>query len=87
MKNNSGECGRLLRRIQELEFIAVELNLYLDNHPNDTRALTEYNRVHDELRKQIEQYDRSCGPLLGFGQSRNHGNTWLWAEQPWPWEM
>ena len=81
------ECRRLLRRIQELEFIAIELNLYLDTHPNDTRAITEYNRVHDELKKLIEQYDQTYGPLLGYGQSRNKGNTWLWAEQPWPWEM
>jgi len=83
----SEECRRLLRRIQELEFVAVEINLYLDTHPNDTRAITEYNRVHDELMQAAEQYERICGPLMGFGQSRNNGNSWLWAEQPWPWEM
>lgn len=81
------EAGRLLRRIQELEFIAIELNLYLDTHPNDARAITEYNRVHDELMKLGEQHDNSYGPLHGFGQSKNIGRTWLWAEQPWPWEM
>lgn len=84
---NNEECLRLLRRIQELEFVAVELNLYLDTHPNDARAIVEYNRVHDELMQTAEQYDRNCGPHMGFGHSRNIGNTWLWAEQPWPWEM
>jgi len=81
------ECRKLLRRMQELEFVAVELNLYLDTHPNDTRAIMEYNRIHDELMQVSEEYNRTCGPHLGFGQSRNMGNTWLWAEQPWPWEI
>jgi len=81
------ECRKLLRRLQELEFVAVELNLYLDTHPDDTRAIREYNKIHDELRQVGDQYARTCGPHLGFGLSRNHGDTWLWAEEPWPWEM
>ncbi|NLP41471.1 MAG: spore coat protein CotJB, partial [Veillonellaceae bacterium] len=28
----------MLRRLQEMEFVAVELNLYLDTHPCDTEA-------------------------------------------------
>lgn len=83
----NNECKRLHRRLQELGFIAVELNLYLDTHPNDTRAITEYNRVSEELKKVSEEHNRTCGPHLGFGYSPNKGNTWLWAEQPWPWEI
>lgn len=81
------ECHKLLRSLQELEFIAVELNLYLDTHPNDSRAIREYNRVTEEIAKVTEQYNRECGPHMGFGHSPNKGNTWLWAEQPWPWEI
>lgn len=83
----SNECSKLLRRMQELEFIAVELNLYLDTHPNDTRAIMEYNRVSDELKRIGEKYISDCGPHLGFGLARNNAKTWLWAEQPWPWEV
>ncbi|MBZ4653215.1 MAG: spore coat peptide assembly protein cotJB [Peptococcaceae bacterium] len=81
------ECMDLLRRIQEMEFVALELNLYLDTHPNDTRALEDYNRAAKELKELRERYDELCGPILSYGHSRNRGNTWLWAETPWPWEM
>lgn len=77
----------LLRRIQELEFVAVELNLYLDTHPDDNRALEHFDRVAEELMNLKHRYEESYGPLLNFGFGKNNANTWRWAESPWPWEM
>ena len=31
----------LLQQITECEFICIDINLYLDTHPNDARALSE----------------------------------------------
>ena len=81
------ERMNLLKRIQELEFIGVELNLYLDTHPDDIQALQHFNRVTDELEELKKQYEQICGPLLSYGFGKNPGNTWLWAQTPWPWEM
>ncbi|MDI9568500.1 MAG: spore coat protein CotJB, partial [Bacillota bacterium] len=39
----------LLLKIMALDFTALELNLYLDTHPRDARALEDYNRVTQEL--------------------------------------
>jgi spore coat protein JB len=77
----------LLRRIQQMEFVAVEINLYLDTHPTDVRALEDYDRVAREIQMLKEQYEELCGPLLNYGFSRNRGNTWRWNQTPWPWEM
>jgi hypothetical protein len=37
------ERRELLDQIRAIEFMTVDLNLYLDTHPNDRRALNEYN--------------------------------------------
>lgn len=77
----------LLRKIQELEFIGVELTLYLNTHPDDTNALREYNRVAMELGPLRRQYEQLYGPLTPFAMEPITGNTWRWIEEPWPWEM
>ena len=83
--NNS--CQALLCRIQQTEFVALELNLYLNTHPCDQRAIEKFNRAYQELCELKRQYEQQCGPLMNFGFGMNNGNTWLWALQPWPWEI
>ena len=39
----------LLNQIRAIEFMTVELNLYLDTHPCDMRALKEYNMYTQQL--------------------------------------
>lgn len=81
------DCQCLLKRIQEVEFTALELNLYLNTHPDDVNALEQFSRMHTELCNLKRQYEEQYGPLLNYGFGLNKGNTWLWALQPWPWEM
>ena len=33
---------QLLTQIQAVSLIAIDLNLFLDTHPNDTKALKDY---------------------------------------------
>lgn len=77
---------QMLLQIQQLEFTAIELNLYLDTHPNDQQALNLYNSVVPQLRKCIEQYEKHFGPLFHFGMSSSQC-PWQWINSPWPWEM
>lgn len=80
-----GERTRLLRQIQEVEFAAIELQLYLDTHPYDQNALMEYNSLSNQLLMLKQQYEMLYGPLMNFGFSPNHG-SWRWIDSPWPWE-
>ena len=32
----------LLNRISEIQFVCIELNLYIDTHPDDEAALSDY---------------------------------------------
>ena len=85
--SNNYSRESLLQDIRELEFAAVELNLYLDNNPNDRRALAHYNRVSNVLLSLKERYEKKYGQLLHFGFSQNNDNcSWNWTKGPWPWE-
>ncbi|WP_026478578.1 spore coat protein CotJB [Alkaliphilus transvaalensis] len=76
----------LLRQIQEVEFAALELNLYLDTHMDDQRALMEYNQYAKQLAMLKHQYEMQYGPLFNFGFSPSQ-YPWRWLEGPWPWEQ
>jgi len=78
----------LLRRIQEMEFVAVELNLYLDTHPCDQEAINDYNCAVEMLTKYKKEYEKMYGPLLNFGYGGySDKQKWQWATTPWPWEL
>lgn len=76
----------MLRELQELEFALVELNLYLDTHPNDNKALSTFNNLAAHLAKAKKNYEARYGPLINFGHS-GPVSTWNWIDEPWPWEI
>ena len=75
----------MLRTIQELEFAALDLNLYLDNFPENQQALTCYNSITARLRQEKERYEKAYGVLTNFGCSQSQC-PWSWINDPWPWE-
>lgn len=77
----------MLKKIQEIQFVAIELNLYLDTHPHDEEALAEYNETHMELHKLMEEYECEFGPLCNFGHAMGGEDCWLWLKGPWPWQI
>ncbi|OFI05472.1 CotJB protein [Clostridium acetireducens DSM 10703] len=82
---NSNQRNALLRQIQELEFAAVELNLYLDNNPNNINALRDYNCITEDLMAAKKKYEMMFGPLTNFGYAKSKA-PWQWVNEPWPWE-
>lgn len=80
------KCEDLLKRIQELEFAAVDLNLFLDNHPENQQALIDYNKITEELKKLKKMYEAQYGPLTNFGYAPSQ-YPWAWVNDPWPWEV
>jgi spore coat protein JB len=76
----------MLLRIMELQFAATELNLFLDTHPDDMRALQEFRMRSQELMGAKMEYERIYGPLLNYGFGMT-GRTWQWIDDPWPWEI
>jgi spore coat protein JB len=75
-----------LKELQAVDFVIVELTLYLDTHPDDHQAIEQYNRfVHHRM--QIAQpFQAEFGPLTSFGYSFSQA-PWQWKETPWPWQV
>ncbi len=86
MNRKISHQAHLLKEIMSYEFTAVELNLFLDTHPNDVKALTEYNQVTECLKKLKFEYEKCYGPLTNFGTSPSQ-HPWRWIDEPWPWQI
>lgn len=84
MRNNKQK--EMLKRIMAEQFTAVELNLYLDTHPHDKKALHFYNETVERLDCLKENYTDEFGPLTNFGFCPSR-YPWQWIEEPWPWEI
>jgi|GEM_PF-93530 len=78
--------AHLTRMIQEVQFVCIELNLFLDTHPNDKCALRDFNCFSKHLKELIEMYECNFGPLFNFGLSQNPGR-WMWNDPLWPWQI
>lgn len=75
-----------LHELQAIDFVLVELSLFLDTHPNDAAALQQFNQ-YASMRKQVAQhFEASYGPLLQYGHSGPQ-DSWKWSQPPWPWQV
>ena len=81
----SNKKEELLFNILMYKFNLKELNLYLDNYPNDTNMLKLYNQYLSEEKKLCEEYERNYGPLTTDSKFIGD-NNWKWVKSPWPWE-
>lgn len=86
MSRKISQQANMLKEIMSHEFTAVELNLYLDTHPDDMQALAEYNHVSHMLRILKSAYEQCYGPLSNFGTSMAQC-PWRWTDEPWPWQI
>ena len=76
---------QLLTQIQAVSLIAIDLHLFLDTHPNDTKALQDYEKVSKQFQTLKDQYEKQYGPHVSFGhQSITNHNEWV--SKPWPWQ-
>jgi spore coat protein JB len=86
MKQLPPEYYAMLEDLQAVDFVLVELTLYLDTHPHDYDAIHQYNQYAQQrglLKKQIES---KFGPLQQYGNSYS-GYPWNWDDAPWPWQV
>ncbi len=74
----------LLMRIGELRFACVELQLYLDTHPEDLEARDDFNSYATALDRLMQEYQETCGPLQNFGNCPHEAGSWVY--QKWPWQ-
>ena len=74
----------LLKQLSAVDFFAVDLQLFLNTHPNDREALNKYNAVVGESAKLRQQYESTYGPVWSYRSSSQF--PWQWINDPWPWQ-
>ena len=78
--------GGPLAELQALEFVLVELALYLDTHPDDAEAFGLYQQYADLERQARASYEAANGPLTLAAAAQGSGWS-AWLKGPWPWTL
>lgn len=76
----------VMRRLSELRFAQIDLNLYLDTHPCDEEALKMFKKVSKTLESLRYDYTRKYGPLKASDSSEDTPFEWASPQFKWPWE-
>ena len=79
------EQADMLTYIDSLCFALIDLNLYLDLYPNDSKIIELFNSYRVEKDEITKEYESKYGPLTVNSDSLNKA-PWAWDNMPWPWE-
>lgn len=74
----------LAKKIQQYNFAAYDMLLYLDTHPCDKKAFEIYKDLMNCYKKLLSDYENNYGPLTIEGITKS--DTFDWLKSPWPWE-
>ncbi|MGG1675109.1 spore coat protein CotJB [Neobacillus sp. NRS-1170] len=86
MKQVPAEYYQLMEQLQAVDFVLVELTLYLDTHNDDFEAINQFNHYVRERKRLKKAFESQFGPLQQFGNSYS-GHPWNWDDSPWPWQV
>lgn len=73
-----------LRAVNEWSFLATELQLYLDTHPDDARALAALKNALSERQAAVSAFEQAHGALTADGLLS--ARRYNWVERPFPFE-
>lgn len=72
-----------LVELQALEFVVLELGIYLDTHPDDAEAFALFKQYAAMEKAAKAAYESKFGPLMK--SSAASGDRYRWLQDPWPW--
>jgi spore coat protein JB len=78
----SGPLGEL----QALEFVLLELGLYLDTHQTDSEAFAIYQQYAALEKAGREKYESMYGPITQAAVASQKDFS-AWIKDPWPWDF
>lgn len=76
----------MLEELQTVDFVIVELSLYLNTHPDDYEAIKQYNTFVKRSKKLKREFEKQFGSLTSFGYSYAK-YPFDYKEAPWPWQV
>jgi len=73
-----------LKEIMTIKFVVLELNLFLNTHPNCQEAISNYNNYITKLNRLIADYQKKYGLLSVSCTSKL---PWGYLKTDWPWKI
>ena len=74
-----------LGELQALEFVLLELGLYLDTHQGDGEAFALFQQYAELERVGRKKYEAMYGPVFQRTTAMQK-NFSTWIQNPWPWD-
>ena len=78
------EQAELLTYLDAYCFAAHDLNLFLDNHPDNKEMIELFKEYNNKLNQLTKEYESKYGPLFVDASTTY---PWAWNKSPWPWEQ
>lgn len=75
---------QMLKDIGIVDFVLVELMLYLDTHPFDSSAMEYFNHYSRIKNQMVKEFSQKYFPLTK--DLAESGKEWRWGAAPLPWE-
>jgi spore coat protein JB len=72
-----------LAELQALEFVVLELNIYLDTHKDDAEAFKLFQQFSAMEKAAKAAYESKYGPITKEGAAAS--DSYKWLNDPWPW--
>ena len=75
-----------LRKISAVDFAIHDVELFLDSHPENVKAvelLKQYRQWRTDL---VAEYEQKYGDFVTCVKDVKAENPWSWTDGPWPWE-
>lgn len=76
---------QLLNEIYDTSFAVNDLTLYLDTHPTDAQALTQFHDLKNRRKTAMTQFEQEFYPLT-IECISDDKNGWTWGATPAPWK-
>ena len=74
-----------LVELQALEFVVLELGIYLDTHPEDAEAFAMFKQYTAMEKAAKAAYESKFGPITQSAAAS--GDSYRWLNGPWPWNF
>ena len=78
--------AKMRKKIYELDFALHELNLFLDSHPENEKALELLEQYRKWRSNAVADYEQRFGNYIVNVSDVKAKAPWGWIEGPWPWE-
>ena len=77
----------MMKKIDETEFAVIDLNLFLDTHPDCAQALELFAKLAATLKSLKSDYQARYGPLYAYESKNDTPFQWVEPGRKWPWEI